>query len=197
MYFKSAADLEDYITKSVAEPYMTTTTTTTTTTAGGGGGGGGGNSSRGLMGIGAAVVFTGGGPDYAYEVRMNPITNNGRSYMLPPSKMTIDTVLKMANTSSVSCGGKCWGSYSDMYSQSGALALMNAVDSYLIGLTTTTHHPVILDTESWEFPSPSYYTTPPSGFWGTFQSFYIWVIILCVLIPANNALRAIVLEKGE
>jgi len=147
----------------------------------------------GFTNIGAAVVFTGTSPDYTYQLRLNHTSNNGFAYNLPPTKMTVDPLLKTPyDTSQGQCKNRCWGSFGWMYTQSGALALQNAVESFLI--SHEAGRPVVLDNEAYDFPSPSY---KKAGFWGSVSKFYGIFMIIAILYPVSNIIRSLVIEKGE
>jgi hypothetical protein len=62
---------------------------------------------------------------------------------------------------------RSWQTYINMYFFSGALAVQNLVDSFIISQDAGA--PVKLETNVIDFPSPAY---EEAGFWGSVASFY-------------------------
>lgn len=77
--------------------------------------------------IGVAVVFETGAPTWKYRIRANRTTNSGFNYLLPPTYITTDSLLRNAWSFPENCNGRCWSTYLQMLWTSGFLAVQVTV----------------------------------------------------------------------
>ena len=121
--------------------------------------------------IGVAIVFDSADPEWKYHIRMNRTAKAGYNYLLPPTTLVTDSLLKGNYDWPKACD-RCWGPYVTMYHQSGFLAVQNLVDEFIV--STVAQTPVKLTSAVYDFPSPKYET---AGFWATVSQFYgIWMV---------------------
>jgi hypothetical protein len=144
-----------------------------------------------IASIGVAVVFesTANG-EWKYEIRTNRTANAGFNYLLPPTYANIDPLLRNAYSGPTT--PRTWASYLTMWQQSGALAVQNLVDTFIV--SQTAGQDVTLDSGFVDFPAPGYKET---GFWGIVSNFYGIFIVISILYPVSNTIRGLVMEKGE
>jgi ABC-type multidrug transport system ATPase subunit len=165
LLFPSEADLDAYI----AQPDYAVNTT--------------------LKNIGVAVVFDSGAPNWHYHLRVNRTVNEGYTYNLPPTTLSTDSLLKNPNDWPKVCS-RCSGQYLQSWYQSGALAVQNLVDSFIISQAAGA--PRKLAASVVNFPSPGY---TEAGFWGQAQSFFPIFMLVTILYSVSNVVRSLVTEK--
>ncbi|EWM26310.1 atp-binding cassette superfamily [Nannochloropsis gaditana] len=165
LLFPSEADLDAYI----AQPDYAVNTT--------------------LKNIGVAVVFDSGAPNWHYHLRVNRTVNEGYTYNLPPTTLSTDSLLKNPNDRPKACS-RCIAQYLETWYYSGALAVQNLVDSFIISQAAGA--PRKLTAAVVNFPSPGY---TEAGFWGQVQSFFPLLMILAILYTVTNVVRSLVTEK--
>ena len=145
--------------------------------------------SEDLNNIGVAIVFDSGAPDWQYHLRMNRTLNEGFNYNLPPTTLATDSLLKNPYDLPKACS-RCSSQYLQSWYQSGALAVQNLVDSFIISQAAGT--PIQLTASVVDFPSPGY---TEAGFWGQVQSFFPIFMIIAILFSVSNVVRSLVIEK--
>lgn len=140
--------------------------------------------------IGVAVVFdTTANGEWKYEIRTNRTTNGGFNYLLPPTFVHVDPLLR--NSYGGTSTPRTWSSYMGMWFQSGALAVQSLVDEFIV--SETAGKDVTLMPGFVDFPAPGYKET---GFWGIVSNFYGIFMVISILYPVSNTIRGLVMEKG-
>ena len=139
--------------------------------------------------IGVAVVFDSGPPAWTYHLRFNRTMNAGYTYMLPPTSLATDSLLKSPYDWPKACS-RCGMQYLDSWYKSGALAVQNLVDSFIVSQAAGA--PIKLTASVVDFPSPAY---EEAGFWGLVASFYGIFMVIAILYPVSNVVRSLVIEK--
>jgi hypothetical protein len=128
-----------------------------------------------LANIGVAVVFDAGAPAWRYHLRANRTVNDGFNYLLPPTTIAADPLVRTAYDMPKTCS-RCSMSYGQQWFYSGALSVQNLVDSFIV--SEAAGAPVQLTASVVDFPSPGY---EEAGFWGIVASFYgILYVQACV-----------------
>jgi len=145
--------------------------------------------SKNLSNIGVAIVFDSGAPNWQYYLRVNRTLNEGYNYNLPPTTLATDSLLKNPYDAPKACS-RCSNQYLYSWYQSGALAVQNLVDSFII--SEAAGRPITLTASVVDFPSPGY---TEAGFWGQVQSFFPIFLIIAILYSVSNVLRSLVIEK--
>jgi ABC-type multidrug transport system ATPase subunit len=145
--------------------------------------------SKDLSNIGVAIVFDSGAPDWQYHLRVNRTSKGGFNYNLPPTTLATDSLLKNPFDNPKACS-RCSSPYLNLWYDSGALAVQNLVDSFIISQAAGT--PIKLTASVVAFPSPGY---TEAGFWGQVQSFFPIFMIIAILFSVSNVVRSLVIEK--
>lgn len=106
-----------------------------------------------LPNIGVAVIFDAGAPAWSYHLRTNRTVNGGFNYLLPPTKITTDALLRTGYDMPKSCP-RCDMPYGQQWYFSGGLAVQNLVDSFIV--SEAAGAPIQLTASVVDFPAPGY-----------------------------------------
>lgn len=150
--------------------------------------------------IGAAVVLNTAAPSWSYSTRFNVTFAEDRGRNVPTADPPVNNQMMTNSDVSVdSDGDPLEDTYLDTYSRNGFLAIQDMVHSFITtttcrssGACGPTDVATIKTTGTVKFPNPSVTT---SGFWGYFGSTFALVMILALLYPISNTIRALVHEK--
>ena len=138
-----------------------------------------------------AVVFISGAPNWEYIVRFNRTSTP--STILPDIDIEVKT--NQGKTS-----GRNPASYVKQYTFSGSFMVTNAVNSFIASMTCKSsglcennadNVTLLLDMVA-DFPNPAETT---SEFWTNFMGFFAILMIIVLLYPISNMIKALVTEK--
>jgi len=147
----------------------------------------------------AGVIFSGGYPTWNYVVRLNRtyFSDSPDDYSSPDTDASnLDLRVKTSKQATAIFGEP----YLDAYNNNGFLSLANLVNSF-IATTTCLQSGKCKDSDSFVgiralgtvgFPSPK---VSLSAFWGSIGFVFALLMILSLLYPIANVIRALVQEK--
>ena len=140
----------------------------------------------------SAIIFTAGYPNWNYDIRLNrTYVENGRSRDSPDTSLPINDISAKSPSDS---------RYLEAYMQLGIYTLTDVVNSFIASRTfcevtpncQTSDIVKIRTLGTAEFPNVK---TLSQGFWSTVGFVFALLIIISLLFPLSNVIKALVQEK--
>jgi len=149
--------------------------------------------------IGAAIVFSSGAPSWDYSIRLNTTRQTGtgtsgfEQWAVQTKFGTTDPFVQDYSQSPSNMDGYPPGPprpFNYQYMTSGALALQMLVDEFIFEQEGVPNKPPAYQLA--QFPYASYITT---GFWSSVGSLFAIFMVLALMYPVVNMIKALVQEK--
>jgi len=144
--------------------------------------------------IGSGVVFHSASPDWDYSVRLN-FTKDSLDYreaIIPSTKTVTNPFLRTWKSSPGQERGVYFRPYADMYMTSSFLALQLLVDEFIFNQEATDEETELPNIRMANFPYKEFET---SDFWESMAFLFAFMVVLAMMYPISNMIRAFVQEK--
>lgn len=157
-----------------------------------------GTSSTGSI-YSSAIIFNSGSPAWDYTLRMNrtfyPVSGFGQPFSNPETVIPNVDISVTTNEAGTSDGLP----YLEAYLQTGQMTLSDLVNSFIASSTCRKTNQcsggetfAVNTLGGTQFPSPSHMN---SGFWGLLGWLFSLIVVISILYPLINVIRALVQEK--